>query len=164
MEYSPLDRPGADDYSLPPPTTPRGASEREFMAPSTSSPEAAPPAPASLPLSRRPASTIPLPLEPPRPTSVPARMPKAKARARARTLKKGLVLASVLGFGALSGLVASHATGVTAQQPPATTVPSNGLSPTSPPSSGGFFQQQPGGYGFGSNGTTQSPFSSSGVS
>src|SRR5690349_10822940 len=36
------------------------------------------------------------------------RMPKAQALALARTLKKGLVIASLVSFGTLSGLVAFH--------------------------------------------------------
>jgi hypothetical protein len=90
-------------------------------------------------------------------------MPRAQAQALARTFKQGLMVASVLTFGTLSALVAHHVTGVTMQPSSAASTTSGDLSPTSP-SSGGFFQQQLGGFGFGSNSTGQGPVTSSGVS
>jgi hypothetical protein len=103
----------------------------------------------------------------------PKALSKQQALSLARRLKRGLIVASIVGFGTLSGLAISHSVGVTASQTPATT-PSQ--SPSAPSGTnnddgnqGGYFGQQPqqqGGYGFGSNnsGSGQAPFSHSGVS
>lgn len=93
-------------------------------------------------------------------SSTQGRMPKSQALALVRSLKKALIIASIVAFGVLSGLAASHATGVTASQGPSITNPA---SPTSPSNSGGFFDQG-GGYGFGSGNYPQNPFSGSHVS
>jgi hypothetical protein len=92
----------------------------------------------------------------------PERMPKARALALARTLKKGLVIASLLSFGAFSGLVAYHQVGTTANT-------SSGSSQATPAStsssqnSNGFFNQQ-GGNNFGSSNSSQGSSSGSSVS
>ncbi len=90
-----------------------------------------------------------------------ARTTKAQALAIVKTCKKWLVIGSVLCFGVFSGLALTHTTGVTAQS-----APNNSTQQAAPttPDQGGFFQQQPGGYNFGNNGTSQGPVSSSGVS
>src|SRR6266704_6307023 len=46
----------------------------------------------------------------------PEKMPKARALALARTLKRWLAVASIVGFGTFSGLVALHQVGTTASQ------------------------------------------------
>ena len=123
----------------------------------------------------------------PRP-STPARMSKAQAKSMASSIKKGVVVASLVSFGTLSGLVATHlqaaASTQTQQSTPATnnqnTSPgsSSSSSTNSNPndnsgsnqnstgsSSGGFFNQQGGGgYGFGNGGSSQSPSTGSSVS
>jgi hypothetical protein len=101
-------------------------------------------------------------------------MPKAEALSLVEKLKHWIVIGSVVTFGALGGLVISHTVGVTSTQATNNStqqsVPSSSSSSSSSSSqSGGFFQQQQnqgqGGYGFGSsNGTSQPPVSSSGVS
>jgi hypothetical protein len=94
----------------------------------------------------------------------PERMPKARALALARTLKKGLVIASLLSFGAFSGLVAYHQVGTTT-----TANTSSGSSQATPAStsssqnSNGFFNQQ-GGNNFGSSNSSQGSSSGSSVS
>jgi hypothetical protein len=100
----------------------------------------------------------------------PARMSKAETLEVADALKKFLIVASIIGFGALSGLAASHVTGVTSSHAaPSSTAPSfNGpQSPENDDNSGGFFNQgnpnnqgNQGGYQFGS-GNSQSPFTGS---
>ena len=88
------------------------------------------------------------------------RMPKARALELAQTYKKRIVFASLVVFGLLSGLVAYHQVGSTAN------LGQGGPSQTAPatqPSNGGFFDQQ-GGNNFGSNSTWQPPASGSGVS
>ena len=57
-----------------------------------------------------------------------AKMPKARALALARVFKKWLVVASIVGFGTFSGLVAQHQVGTAASQ---STQTSSGSSTTS---------------------------------
>ncbi len=102
----------------------------------------------------------------------PARMSKAETLEVADALKKFLIVASIIGFGALSGLAASHITGITSSHAaPSSTAPApsfNGpQSPGNDDNSGGFFNQgnpnnqgNQGGYQFGS-GNSQSPFTGS---
>jgi hypothetical protein len=106
----------------------------------------------------------------------PVRMSKAETLEVADSLKKFLVIASIVGFGALSALAASHVTGVTSSQAaPSSSSSASSSSPgTQSPSnsdnsgnSGGFFnsgnqsnQGNQGGYQFGP-GNSQSPFSGS---
>ena len=95
----------------------------------------------------------------------PDRLSKPAALRRLRALKRGILAGTVVAFGALIGLAASHATGVTARQST-----SNATSPTpSAPSSsqnandngGSFFNQPSGGFGFGSGSSIQPPVSGS---
>ena len=98
-------------------------------------------------------------------SAIPPRMPKAEALALVQQLKKWLVVASLVGFGVLTGLVVNHATGVTstsAQQPGDNTIQQP--APAQSQDDGGFFQQQQqpqGGYGLGPNSTHQPPVSGS---
>jgi len=90
-----------------------------------------------------------------------AKISKAQALAIVKTCKKWLVVGSVLFFGVISGLVITHATGVTSQ-----TATNSGSQQAAPSTSGqgGFFQQPQGGNGIGNNGTSQNPVSSTRVS
>ena len=104
--------------------------------------------------------------EPAHPSSKGRPMPKAQALALLRSLKKSIVVASIVGFGALTGLAVSHAVGNSGnsanQSSPTPAV--NTPSPITPSNSGGFFNQQGGGYGFGSGNTWQPPATGTGVS
>ncbi len=96
-------------------------------------------------------------------SSTSTRMPKAQALALVRSLKKYLIIGSVVAFGILSGLAAKHATGVSASQIPQTPAINAPSSPT-PFDSGGFFDHRGGGYGFGSNSSPSGPVTGSSVS
>ncbi len=97
----------------------------------------------------------------------PERMPKARAVALARILKKWLVITSLVSFGTFSGLVAYHQVSTTttanhtssgsSQATPASS------SSSSSQSSNGFFNQQ-GGNNFGSSNSSQGSTSGSSVS
>jgi hypothetical protein len=95
---------------------------------------------------------------------------KAEALSLARRLKRGLIVASFVGFGTLSGLAISHTVGVTASQTPVATPsqsqPSSGANDDNGNQGGFFGQQQQGGYGFGSNSSNSAsaPVTHSGVS
>jgi hypothetical protein len=99
-------------------------------------------------------------------TTKPARMSKAETLELVDSFKKFLIVASIVGFGVLGGLAASHVTGVTSSQAtPPSSAPSinspGSQSPSNSDNSGGFFNQgNQGGYQFGS-GNSQSPFTSS---
>src|ERR1051326_5018117 len=91
----------------------------------------------------------------------PKRMSKAETLAMVDSFKKFLVVGSLISFGVLGGLAASHITGVTSSQAapssPETGPSINSPGPQSPSNSvnnGGFFNQ--GGYQFGP-GSSQSP-------
>ena len=88
------------------------------------------------------------------------RMPKSKALELAQSYKKRIVFASLVVFGLLSGLVAYHQVGSTANL--VQTGPSQSAAATQP-SNSGFFDQQ-GGNNFGSSSPWQPPASGSGVS
>jgi len=90
----------------------------------------------------------------------PERMPKAQALDLVRVYKKRLVVASLVVFGLLSGLVAYHQVGTTTNQ--VQSGPSQ-VAPGTQPSSGGFFDQQ-GGSNFGSSNPWQPPVTGSRVS
>lgn len=100
-------------------------------------------------------------------SAMPPRMPKAEALALVQQFKKWLVVASLVGFSVLTGLVVSHATGVTStaapqQQPDDDTI--QHFEHSHSQDDGGFFQQQQqpqGGYGLGPNSTQQPPVSGS---
>ena len=96
-------------------------------------------------------------------SSTSTRMPKAQALALVRSLKKYLIIGSVVAFGILGGLAAKHATGVSASQIPQTPA-LNAPSSPAPFDSGGFFDHRGGGYGFGSNSSPSGPVSGSSVS
>lgn len=99
----------------------------------------------------------------PKPKS-PERMPKARALALARALKKWLVIASFVSFGTLSGLVAFHQVGTTTSNTSHTNQSSSKSSQATatatPSSSNGFFDQQ-GGNNLGSSNSSQGSTSGS---
>ncbi len=89
-----------------------------------------------------------------------ARMPKAQALALLRQIKRGIVIASFLGFGTFSALVMSHTVGATAQQTTTVTHKTTAVTPTvttpvatatTPAAPTATATPQGGGYGFGSN-------------
>jgi len=95
--------------------------------------------------------------------SATPRLSKAEALAFVEECKKWLVAGSIVTFGLLVGLVASHITGTTSNQSNNQAAPaSNGSSTspsTSPSNNGGFFQQ--GGSNFGNGNFGQQPVSGS---
>ena len=122
--------------------------------------------------------------------ATPARMPKAQALALLRKVKRGIVVASFLGFGTFSALALGHTVGATTQQasttstvthevtstakitpkttttttPKATsTTTSKAASTTTTPKATATTTttQQGGGYGFGSSTSTSNPVSGS---
>lgn len=95
----------------------------------------------------------------PKPKS-PERMPKARALALARTLKKWLVIASFVSFGTLSGLVAFHQVGTTTSHTTQSSSKSSQAATATPSSSNGFFNQQ-GGNNIGSSNSSQGSTSGS---
>ena len=101
------------------------------------------------------ASSPPAVARGPKPRS-PERMPKARALALARTLKKWLTIASIASFGTLSGLVAFHQVGATASHTNQSSSKSSqaATATATPSSSNGFFDQQ-GGNNFGSSNSSQ---------
>ncbi len=116
-------------------------------------------------------------LNPPVQKPKPERMPKARAMALAQTLKRWLVVASLVSFGALSGLVALHpvsATASTTSNSTSNNTKSSTSSQAAPATSSssqnddnsnnsGFFNQ-PGGNNFGSSNSSQAPVSGTSVS
>jgi hypothetical protein len=90
------------------------------------------------------------------------RMPKTQVLELVSVYKKRLIVASLVVFGLVSGLVAFHQVGAAANQGPAD--PSQSA-PVTQPSNGGFFDQQEG-NNFGSGGywQQQQPSSRTGVS
>jgi hypothetical protein len=97
----------------------------------------------------------------------PERMPKARALALARTLKKWLIIASLASFSIFSGLVAYHQVGTTATSTKSGESKQTTVSATSSSSqnsnSNSFFTQQ-GGNNFASNSSSSTPVSGSSVS
>jgi hypothetical protein len=117
-------------------------------------------------------------LNPPVQQSKPEGMPKARAMALAQTLKKWIVVASLVSFSTLSGLVALHPVSAaastssnrTSNNTKSSTSSSQTTSSTSSSSqnddssnSSSFFNQ-PGGNNFGSSNSSQAPVSGSSVS
>jgi hypothetical protein len=94
------------------------------------------------------------------------RMPRERALALARRLKKGLALASVVSFATFSGLVAFHQAGTTTTATAShatsgsTRARTATATPASTPSSTSFLHQQ-GGNNFGSSSSTQGSSSGS---
>ena len=91
------------------------------------------------------------------------RMPKTQALELVDIYKKRLIVASLVVFALVSGLVAFHQVGAAANQVPVD--PSQAAPVTQPSNGGGFFDQQ-GGNNFGSGGfwQQQQPSSGTGVS
>lgn len=93
-----------------------------------------------------------------------SRMPKTEALSIVRRLKGTIIAGSLVAFGLLSALVATHTVSASSQPTSTTpTTPNNSAGTTpgsSSPSSGGsyFQQQQGGGYGFGNNANNGSGF------
>ena len=101
-------------------------------------------------------------LEPQRPTDtkapVPARLSKQDSLRLATVFKRGVLIATTMGFGVFVGLVARHNGSASASQPPSI-VPSSqtAVSTQATPANTGsasdlFNAQGQGGYGFGGNG------------
>jgi hypothetical protein len=114
--------------------------------------------PYTFPESQR--GSFPAPPPPQKPRRIPP-MPKAQALELVEMFKRGIVVASLLGFGTLSALVLSNmhisASTNANQITPSQTNPFDSSSDDSSgdSTSGGTFQQ--GGYGFGSNSPSQGP-------
>ena len=87
----------------------------------------------------------------------PEKMPRARALALANTLKRWLVIASIVGFGAFGGLVAFHQVGTTASQTSSASSNTNSTSSSSSQNSNKFLNQQ----GGNTSGTSSSSTSSS---
>lgn len=98
--------------------------------------------------------------QPGQPRRVPP-MPKAQALDLVEKFKRWIVVATLVGFGSLGALILSNipvskangATPASSQSDPNSTVPSSTSSSNA--NSGGIFQQQQGGYGFGSGNNYQ---------
>jgi hypothetical protein len=88
------------------------------------------------------------------------RMPKSRTLELVSLFKKRLIVASLVLFGLLSGLVAYHQVGASANQGQ---VDPSQSAPATQPDDGGFFNQQ-GGNNFGSSNPWQPPASGSRVS
>ena len=91
------------------------------------------------------------------------RMPKTQALELVNIYKKRLIVATLVVFGLMSGLVAFHQVGTAANQGQVDPTQS---APVTQPSDGGSFFDQQGGNNFGSGGfwQQQQPSSGSGVS
>lgn len=107
----------------------------------------------------------------------PAKMPKAKAQALVRKLKRGIVIASFLSFGTFSALVMSHTVGTTTQSASAvattthvatpaatstkttTTTPKATTTTTPKATATTTTTNKGGGYGFGTSTSTSNPVS-----
>ena len=87
------------------------------------------------------------------------RMPKTQVLELVNVYKKRLIVASLVVFGLVSGLVAFHQVGAAANQG---LVDPSQSAPVTQPSNGGFFDQQ-GGNNFGSGGYWQQQQPSSGT-
>jgi hypothetical protein len=96
------------------------------------------------------------------------RMPKTQALELVHVYKKRLIVASLMVFGLVSGLVAFHRVGAAANQAPVDPSQSAPVTQPQPSNGGGFFDQnQQGGNNFGSGGfwqQQQQPSSGTGVS
>jgi hypothetical protein len=95
------------------------------------------------------------------------RMPKTQALELINIYKKRLIVASLVVFGLVSGLVAFHQVGAAANQARVDPSQSSPVTQPQPSNGGGFFDQnQQGGNNFGSGGfwQQQQPSSGTGVS
>jgi hypothetical protein len=92
-----------------------------------------------------------------------SRMPKAEALNVVYKLKGLIIAGSLVVFGLLSVLVASHSVSASSQATPTTTPGTNAGTNSGSPSTGGnyFQQQQGGGYGFGNPANNGSGFGNS---
>ncbi|GAC1401114.1 MAG: hypothetical protein NVS4B12_05270 [Ktedonobacteraceae bacterium] len=102
---------------------------------------------------------------------VSARMPKAQALVLLRKMKRGIVIASFLGFGTFSALAMGHTVGATAQlatttktttqtaRPAATATKKTTTTTATATPATTTTQQGGGGYGFGSSNSTSTPVS-----
>lgn len=107
-------------------------------------------------------------------TPQPVRMPKHEAIAITRKLKTGLIAGSVMSFGVLVALVASHVTGATARQASNSNSSNTNSNSSNPPSysnsdDGGYFNDGPnysnnGGFGTSPSAPSQYPVGGTGVS
>ena len=88
------------------------------------------------------------------------KMPKTRALALVRTLKRWLVVASIVGFGTFGGLVAFHQVGTTASQISSGSSKTNSTSSSSSKNNNNFLKQQ----GGNTSGTSSSSSSSSSTS
>jgi hypothetical protein len=84
----------------------------------------------------------------------PQKMPKARVLALTNTLKKWLAIASIVGFGTLSGLVAFHQVGTTTAQTSSGSSKTNSTTSSSTKNSNSFLQQQGGNTGGTSSSST----------
>jgi hypothetical protein len=91
----------------------------------------------------------------------PQKMPKARVLALTNTLKKWLAIASIVGFGTLSGLVAFHQVGTTTTQTSSGSSKTNSTTNSSSNNSNSFLQQQGGNTGGTSSSSTTSSSTSS---
>jgi hypothetical protein len=91
------------------------------------------------------------------------KMPKVRALALANTLKRWLAVASIVGFGTISGLVAFHQVGTTTSQATQSSSGSsntNSTSSSSSQNSNNFFNQQ-GGNTSGTSSSSSTPVTGS---
>ena len=95
---------------------------------------------------------------------VPEKMPKARTLAVARTLKRWLTVASIVGFGTFSGLVALHQVGTTISQSTQTSSRSSTTSTSSSSSQKSNSYLNQGGNNFGSSSSSSTSASGSSVS
>ncbi|HLL79860.1 MAG TPA: hypothetical protein VKT25_10190 [Ktedonobacteraceae bacterium] len=93
----------------------------------------------------------------------PEKMPKAKAMALATRMKKGLVVASVIGFGMISGLAGFHQVGSTTTSSTSSSTPSSSSTKSSSSSqnSSNYLKQNSSSSNFGSSSSSSSSNSSS---
>jgi hypothetical protein len=152
-----------EQFSSPPPDT---SGQRQALPPFFSQRNVQPPAPA-YPYAQPTRSYAPVQpgtLRPQPGTAKPtARLPKREALALARRWKRGIVIATLACFAALSGLVMSHSVGDAARQ----TTPANSSNQVTPDQN----QSDPsqswpdnGGNNFGTDNSNQPPVSGSHVS
>ena len=89
-------------------------------------------------------------------TSTKGRMSKSEALDLLESLKKSILVAALITFGVISGLVATHVVGSAANNTSSPSPSTNPALPQNPSDNGGFFNQQGGGgggYQFGTGGS-----------
>lgn len=164
MDSSNLYERYGEQFSFPPPDT---SGQRQALPTFFSQRNVQPPSP-TYPYTQLPtrpyAPVQPATLRPQLVTAKPAaRLPKREALALARRWKRGIVIATLACFAALSGLVMSHSVGDAARQ----TIPTNSSNQVTPDQN----QSDPsqswpgnGGNNFGTDNSNQPPVSGSHVS